>query len=101
MESKAIARAVASAISPTKACTQEAGAYLYRSDAGGWKAIDWKNHPMEHIPLSMAIDPEEPGTLYAGVPKGDVWRSPDPGGTWQEMPLRFRGIWRSILLLGC
>jgi photosystem II stability/assembly factor-like uncharacterized protein len=91
---------VAVAPGPAKAYGEMADAYLYRAEGGGWKAIGWEDHPMKHMPLSLATDPEVPGSLYAGVLRGDVWHSPDRGETWQKMPFQFRGIWRSILLLG-
>jgi photosystem II stability/assembly factor-like uncharacterized protein len=84
---------------PGKAYGEEAEAYLYRREGEGWQAIGWENHPMRHMPLSLVTDPGEPGGLYAGVRRGDVWHSPDRGETWEKMPFRFRGIWRWMLLL--
>lgn len=87
-----MAWAAASAISPVKAQSQQAEAHLSRSDAGGWKAIGREEHPMKHMPLSIAIDPEELRSPRAGVLRGKVWRFPDWAETRQKMRFRFRGI---------
>ncbi len=91
---------VAVAPGPGKAYGEEAEAYLYRRQAEGWEAIGWEAHPMRHMPLTLVTDPAEPGSLYAGVRRGDVWHSPDRGETWEKMPFQFRGIWRWMLVLG-
>jgi hypothetical protein len=36
--------------------------------------------------LSLAADPDAPGTLYAGTRGGGVWKSLDGGGSWGPTP---------------
>ena len=36
---------------------------------------------------SLAIDPVDPSTLYAGTHNGGVWKSTDAGGSWQQAGL--------------
>ena len=35
---------------------------------------------------SLAVDPDRPGTVYAGTLKGGVWKSSDGGGHWSPLP---------------
>jgi hypothetical protein len=91
---------VAVASGAGKAYCEEAEACLYRSDVEGWKAFGWEDHPMRHMPLSLVTDPAQPGSLYAGVRRGDVWHSPDYGNTWSKMPFNLGAVWRTLVILG-
>ncbi len=34
----------------------------------------------------LAVDPEDPGTLYVGTSNEGLFKSADGGGTWEELP---------------
>jgi photosystem II stability/assembly factor-like uncharacterized protein len=85
---------------PAKAYGEQAEAYLYRSEPGGWKPIGWEGHPMRQMPLSLVTDPEEQGHLYAGLLNGDIWHSPDHGRAWRKMPFNLGAVWRTLVVLG-
>ena len=47
---------------------------------------------LEHLPTTL-VSPE-PGTVYAGLRDGTVWRSRDCGDTWTRLPLALEGLRR-------
>ena len=91
---------VSVAQSPGKAYGREAEAYLYRSDEeGGWQPIGWETHPMAAMPTALVTDPAAPGHLYAGSVNGDLWFSADHGDAWEKLPVKFKYVWSSMLVL--
>jgi hypothetical protein len=85
---------------PGKAYGEIAEAYLYRASGGAdWQPIGWEPHPMKHMPLVLATDPEVPGHLYAGLSNGDVWHSSDYGDHWEKFDFNLKGIWLSLVML--
>jgi len=86
---------------PGKAYSQDAQAYIYRSQGGdGWlKLGGGLPKPLDHMPVALLTDPQEPGHLYAGLTSGVVWHTADYGDTWQELPFDLKGIWRALIML--
>lgn len=85
---------------PGKAYGDEPQAYLYRASGGAdWQPIGWETQPMGEMPIALETDPEAPGHLYAGTTAGKIWRTADYGDSWQQLPLSFPSIWRSMLLI--
>jgi photosystem II stability/assembly factor-like uncharacterized protein len=84
---------------PGKAYGPQAEAYLYRSSGGaGWQPIGWDQHPLDSMPISLVTHPEISGQLYAGLTNGQVWFSEDYGDNWQQLPVKFSRIYRSLLV---
>ncbi len=56
---------------------------IYRSTDGGatWQAGD---NPPDGYASSLAIDPQNSSTVYAGTAFGGFWRSTDAGKSWQK-----------------
>jgi photosystem II stability/assembly factor-like uncharacterized protein len=52
---------------------------LFKSADGG---ATWGQLPVGGIPVSLAIDPFAPATLYAGTADGALFTSRDDGATW-------------------
>lgn len=42
--------------------------------------------------VALAESPVTPGLLFAGTDDGNVWMSPDDGGTWTDLTGRFPGV---------
>ena len=85
---------------PGKAYGAQAEAYLYRSSGGaGWQPIGWEAHPLSSMPISLVTDPGAPGGLYAGLTNGQVWHSEDYGDHWQQLPVKFSRVYRTMLFL--
>ncbi len=85
---------------PGKAYGEEPEAYLYRAAGGAdWQPIGWELHPMRQMPIALETDPAAPGHLYAGTTAGQVWHSADYGDSWQQLPVEFPSVWRSMIVL--
>lgn len=54
----------------------------HRSTDGG---NTWQELPLPAAPTVLAFVPEEPATLYAGIPSFGVYKSTDAGVTWKVM----------------
>ena len=85
MFSEADIRALA--VSPDNAAVLLAGteAGLYRTEDGGdtWAAVD---SPMNELQIwALAIDPTNPGTVYAGTCPSALFRTRDGGKSWQQL----------------
>jgi photosystem II stability/assembly factor-like uncharacterized protein len=52
---------------------------LFKTPDGG---ATWAQLPVGAIPVSLAIDPHDPATLYAGTADGAFFASHDRGATW-------------------
>ena len=68
-----------------------AGAYRSRDGGDTWQSLTDLEakapaHPGSGMPPAFAIvtDPFEPGTVYAGSPRGGVFRSLDGGDSWTQ-----------------
>ena len=86
---------------PSKAYGPQAESYLYRSSGGAyWQPIGWDKHPLGSMPISLVTHPEISGQLYAGLTNGQVWFSEDYGDHWQQLPVKFSRVYRSMLVLG-
>src|SRR6185312_13380164 len=60
---------------------------LYKSTDGGdsWDVILSLPDPENHAAVSdVALPPESPGTVYAGVGTQGVYKSTDSGATWTQ-----------------
>lgn len=86
--------------SPWKAhAPGKAQAHIYRLDGGGsWRKLGGGlPDPITEMPYDLVTDPSDPGTVYAGLGDGQVWRSPGCGQGWERLPLRFQGLRRLLL----
>ena len=62
---------------------------LYRSDDAG-ASFEQVDSPLsEYDVWSLAIDPMEPNTMFAGCRPGAIYRSRDGGAHWDIMPAEF------------
>lgn len=79
----------------------DAQAYIYRSTPEGtWQKLHGGlPQPLKEMPYALLTDPSEPGCVYAGLGNGDVWRSPDKGDSWEQLPLNLGGIHRQMIML--
>jgi photosystem II stability/assembly factor-like uncharacterized protein len=85
---------------PGKAYGSEPEAYLYRASGGAeWQPIGWQGQPMDEMPIALAIDRTAPGHLYAGTTAGHIYHTADYGDQWQQLPLSFPSIWRTMLVI--
>ena len=85
---------------PGKAYGAQAEAYLYRASGGaGWQPIGWEGHPLSSMPISLVTHPEISGQLFAGLTNGQVWFSEDYGDHWQQLPVKFSQVYRTMLVL--
>lgn len=85
---------------PGKAYGEQAEAYLYRASGGAeWQPIGWQPHPLNSMPISLLTHPSSSGLIYAGLTNGDVWQSDNYGDTWQQLPFKFKGMRRSLIVL--
>lgn len=58
-----------------------AGLYLSRADDDGWQKLD----TVPEYPISLAVAPTDPDTIYAGVPTSGAYISTDGGRTWENI----------------
>ena len=82
-------RVRALALHPTEAHTLFAGADsgVYRSGDNGasWERV---SGPEANLNIwSLAIDPSNPETIFAGTSPSAVYRSQDGGQHWEKLPL--------------
>jgi hypothetical protein len=85
---------------PGKAYGAQAEAYLYRASGGAaWQPIGWQEHPLSSMPISLVTHSRISGKIFAGLTNGQVWHSSDYGDTWQQLPVKFSRIQRSMLVL--
>jgi hypothetical protein len=88
--------------SPMKAHSDgNAQAHIYRhTDRGGWKKLKGGlPEPLDHMPYSLVTHASEPGCVYAGMSNGDVWRSPNQGDTWEQLPFNLARIRYQMIML--
>ncbi len=79
---------------------RSAEAHIYRRDGEGWRRLaGGLPQPLAHMPYALIADPEIGGTLYAGLSNGDLWQGEGHGERWTQLPVRLRGIHRSLVLL--
>lgn len=60
------------------------GVYWSETEAGPWKLISPPGHPEMNGIVSLAADPREPETLYAGTTHLP-WKTADLGKTWNSI----------------
>lgn len=87
--------------SPFKAHNDgNAQAYIFRSKPNGeWQKLGGGlPQPLDHMPYALLTHPSEPGTVYAGLSNGDVWRSQDQGSSWGRLPFTLKSINRSLIM---
>jgi hypothetical protein len=77
-----------------------AQAAVYRSSAGApWQRLaGGLPQPLDHPPYGLTTDPDAPGHVYLGLSNGVLWHSTDHGDSWQELPVRVRGVRRSLVV---
>ena len=51
------------------------------------------------MPIALVTLPGQPGQLYAGLTNGQVWHSDDYGDHWQQLPVKFSRVYRTMLIL--
>jgi hypothetical protein len=86
---------------PGKAYSQDAHAYIYRSQGeAGWQKLGGGlPQPLDNMPIVLLTDQDEPGHLYAGLTSGEVWHTADYGDSWERLPFDLNGIWRAMIML--
>lgn len=94
---------VSASSSPFKAHRPgKANAYIFRVNGDGlWEKVGAKGslpHPLDHMPYALRTDPTAPGHLYAGLLNGDVWFSPDYGGSWRQLPFNLGPLYDMIFI---
>jgi photosystem II stability/assembly factor-like uncharacterized protein len=62
----------------------EDGVYLTRNGGADWTLLSSPDAPGPHPVVSLAFDPADVKTLYAGTPHL-AWKTVDGGGTWQPL----------------
>lgn len=55
--------------------------------------------PLDYMAYDLAVIPEQPGHVYAGLANGQVWHSNDYGDHWQQMPFNLRRISNGLIVL--
>ncbi|NJN98518.1 MAG: hypothetical protein HC875_32730 [Anaerolineales bacterium] len=67
----------------TARCTPwtPAGLYTSRDNDDGWQKLD----TVPEYPISLAVAPTDPDTIYAGVPSSGAYISTDGGRTWENI----------------
>jgi photosystem II stability/assembly factor-like uncharacterized protein len=91
---------VSFAVSPSDPSFLYAGTFgVARSQDGGrtW-STDTQGLPADWV-FSMAVDPVDPRTVYAGVYRRGVFRSQDGGATWASLGPGLEGLSITALLL--
>jgi hypothetical protein len=51
------------------------------------------------MPITLLTHPSTSGVLHAGLTNGEVWHTIDYGDNWQQLPFKFSGIWRSMIVM--
>lgn len=57
------------------------GLYTSRGDDDGWQKLG----TVPEYPISLAVAPTDPDTIYAGVPSSGAYISTDGGRTWESI----------------
>jgi hypothetical protein len=55
--------------------------------------------PLDYMAFDLAIDPDLPGYLFAGLANGQVWFSEDYGDQWEKLPFNLGGIHDSLVVV--
>jgi photosystem II stability/assembly factor-like uncharacterized protein len=80
-----------------------ADAAIFRAmHRGPWERVGAQGglpQPLNWMPYALIPDPAAPGSLYAGLHNGEVWRSPDHGDSWAQLPFSLGMIGRVMILL--
>ncbi len=78
----------------------KANAGIYRMQDGQWQMLaGGLPQPLNFMAYALVTDPERPGHLYAGMSNGDVWHTTDYGEVWNQLPVKFREIRRTMILV--
>jgi photosystem II stability/assembly factor-like uncharacterized protein len=79
----------------------QANAAIYRSAGGAaWERLSGGlPEPLNHMAYALLTDPSASGHLYAGMSSGDIWHTTDYGDSWQQLPVNFGGIHRSLIMI--
>ena len=79
----------------------KAQAFIYRMrEDGRWERLSGGlPQPLNHMPNALVAPPDSQEELYAGLSNGDVWRSPNRGDIWEQVPLNLGSIERSLIVV--
>lgn len=55
--------------------------------------------PLDYMAFDLAVDPDRPGHLYAGLANGQVWASQDYGDQWEKLPFELVGVHDSMIVI--
>ncbi len=55
--------------------------------------------PMDYFPYDLAILPQYPGTLFAGLANGEIWQTKDYGDHWTCLPFNLGRIHSAMVVI--
>jgi hypothetical protein len=79
----------------------QANAHLYRKigDAPWEQLSGGLPEPLDYMAYGLAVLPEQPGHVYAGLGNGQVWFSEDYGDYWDLMPFNLGGVHNAMTVI--
>jgi len=78
-----------------------ARAHIYRkvSDEPWEQLSGGLPEPLDYMAYDLAVVPDQPGHLYAGLSNGQVWHSGDYGDHWEQMPFNLDSVQNGMILI--
>ena len=78
-----------------------ANAHLYRKNGDApWEQLSGGlPEPLDYMAYELAVVPEQPGHVYAGLGNGQVWFSEDYGDQWALMPFNLGGVHNAMIVI--
>jgi photosystem II stability/assembly factor-like uncharacterized protein len=79
----------------------QANAHLYRKigDEPWEQLAGGLTEPLDYMAYGLAVVPEQPGYVYAGLGNGQVWFSEDYGDHWALMPFNLCGVHNAFAVI--
>ena len=77
-----------------------AQAFIFRNDGDRWQRLGGGlPQPLDSMPYALLTDPGAPGHIYAGLSNGNIWHGSEYGDYWEQLPINFGSIQRSLVML--